>query len=107
MPSATLPTSTWLEDLHNNGFAIVKNAVPKDRAEGYVQSMYKWLETFPFGFKKDDKSTWTKEHLPKSMKFVACLFLKQATISRRTVTIISPGSITNENTEVECITTTQ
>ncbi|KAF2031074.1 hypothetical protein EK21DRAFT_111317 [Setomelanomma holmii] len=30
--------------------------------------MLEWLETFPYGFKADDHSTWTKEHLPEHMK---------------------------------------
>lgn len=68
MPSVNSPTLTWLEDLETSGFAVVKNAVPKDRAARYVESMYGWLEKFPFGFRKDDKSTWTEKHLPKSMK---------------------------------------
>lgn len=70
MPSAISPP-TWEEELETNGFAVVKGAVPPERAAYYVEKMYEWLEKFPFGFEKDDKSTWTPEHLPVSMKYVS------------------------------------
>ncbi|KAI9740152.1 MAG: hypothetical protein M1834_004730 [Cirrosporium novae-zelandiae] len=58
----------WRDDLFNHGFAVVTDAVPQERCDYYIQSMYNWLEKFPFGFKKNDKSTWTPENLPANMK---------------------------------------
>ena len=34
----------WHQDLIDNGFAVVKGAVPKDRADAYANSMFEWLE---------------------------------------------------------------
>ena len=73
MPHATITDITvkqnaWRDDLAQNGYAIVKNAVPADRAAGYVESMTQWLEKFPLGFDRNDPSTWTEEQLPAHMK---------------------------------------
>lgn len=32
------------DDLLRDGYAVVKGAIPQDRALGYVDNMYKWLE---------------------------------------------------------------
>ena len=32
------------DDLVRDGFAVVKGAIPRDRAESYGEAMYKWLE---------------------------------------------------------------
>jgi hypothetical protein len=32
------------DDLQNNGFAVVKGAVPRERAEQYAEQMFQWLE---------------------------------------------------------------
>lgn len=34
----------WQQDLIENGFAVVKGAVPRERADGYANEMYQWLE---------------------------------------------------------------
>lgn len=75
MPHAILPDTTttygdWRDDLYKDGFAIIKGAVPADRASGYVESMTQWLEKFPLGFDRNDPSTWTEEHLPANMKCI-------------------------------------
>ncbi|KAH8662227.1 hypothetical protein BX600DRAFT_414273 [Xylariales sp. PMI_506] len=56
----------WRDDLHRDGFVVVKGAIPKDRAAEIGEEMYNYLETFAggLGFKRDDPSTWTLEHLP-------------------------------------------
>ncbi|GAA5904999.1 hypothetical protein JCM8208_007656 [Rhodotorula glutinis] len=59
MPDAT---PQWKRDLEENGFAVVKGAVPPERAAQYEQRALKWASQF--GFDKDDKSTWTADHLP-------------------------------------------
>ncbi|KAF4313959.1 Phytanoyl-CoA dioxygenase [Botryosphaeria dothidea] len=58
----------WRDDMFRDGYAVVKGAVPPERCEKYIDDMYAWLEKFPYGFKRDDKSTWTPEHLPANMK---------------------------------------
>jgi len=37
-------TEQWHKDLVNNGFAVVKGAIPRDRADKYADEMYGWLE---------------------------------------------------------------
>jgi hypothetical protein len=32
------------DDLQNNGFAVVKGAVPRERADQYAEQMFQWLE---------------------------------------------------------------
>lgn len=34
----------WQLDLIEHGYAVVKGAIPRDRADGYAQEMYQWLE---------------------------------------------------------------
>lgn len=77
MPHAILPNvnekyGDWREDLFQNGYAIIKGAVSRENAAGYVEEMTKWLERFPLGFDRNDTSTWTEEHLPAHMKY--CFF---------------------------------
>ncbi|KAH3950684.1 hypothetical protein HBI56_204600 [Parastagonospora nodorum] len=62
------PTGDWRDDLFRDGYVVVKNVLPAEKAEGYKQRMFEWLETFPYGFDKNDKSTWVKECLPEHMK---------------------------------------
>lgn len=69
-------TPTWKADLARDGFAVIKGAVPVDRANAYVERGLTWLEGFDYskgaldsnapatGFKRDDPSTWTAAHLP-------------------------------------------
>jgi hypothetical protein len=73
MPHAICPDvhekhGDWRDDLFQNGFAIIKNAVSPENAAGYVEEMTKWLERFRLGFGRNDPSTWTEEHLPAHMK---------------------------------------
>lgn len=62
------PTGDWRDDLFRDGYVVVKNVLSEEKAEGYMERMFEWLETFPYGFDKSDKSTWTKECLPEHMK---------------------------------------
>jgi len=34
----------WQTDSAKNGYAVVKGAVPKERAEDYANRMHQWLE---------------------------------------------------------------
>jgi hypothetical protein len=71
LPDITQKHGDWRDDLFQNGYAIIKNAIPASRAAVYVESMTKWLEKFPHGFDRDDPSTWTEEHLPAHMKYIS------------------------------------
>jgi hypothetical protein len=34
----------WRDDLARDGYAVIKGAIPKERALGYADKMYSWLE---------------------------------------------------------------
>lgn len=38
------PFDDWRDDLVRDGYAVVKGAIPADRAAGYVDEMHSWLE---------------------------------------------------------------
>lgn len=58
----------WLASLERDGFVVVPGVVPADDCADFREEALRWLEKFPHGFKRDDKSTWTSEHLPYSIK---------------------------------------
>ncbi|CBF80106.1 hypothetical protein AN7787.2 [Aspergillus nidulans FGSC A4] len=61
------------DDLLRNGFAVVKGAVPRDRALKYADEIYDWLEEFGLGFNRHDPSTIHKDHLPDINEKGMCL----------------------------------
>ncbi|RAO67801.1 uncharacterized protein BHQ10_003813 [Talaromyces amestolkiae] len=61
------------DDLLRDGYAVVKGAVPRDRALKYVDQIYDWLEEFDLGFKRDDPSTFHKDNLPDINEKGMCL----------------------------------
>jgi hypothetical protein len=68
MPHATIPNinqkhNDWRDDLFQNGYAIIRNAIPASRAAGYVESMAQWMEKLPLGFDRHDPAIWAEEHL--------------------------------------------
>ncbi|KAH7333425.1 hypothetical protein BKA65DRAFT_527578 [Rhexocercosporidium sp. MPI-PUGE-AT-0058] len=73
----SVPISTsygdFRDDLLRDGFAIVKGAVPRENADKYAEDMYKWLENFGLGFKRDDPSTFNEEHMPIITEKGMCL----------------------------------
>lgn len=54
----------WRDGLIRDGYAIVKGAVPKDRALSYADRMYSLLESFGTGYDRKDPSTVHPEKLP-------------------------------------------
>jgi len=34
----------WRDDLASTGYAVVKGAIPRERADKYADAMYSWLE---------------------------------------------------------------
>ncbi|GAM40715.1 hypothetical protein TCE0_039r13277 [Talaromyces pinophilus] len=67
-PSNTLsnaPKSDWRADLRDNGFAVIKGAIPRERALGYQQKARQWLKSFgndKLDFENPD--TWVSKNLP-------------------------------------------
>ncbi|CAI6101224.1 hypothetical protein V2G26_000264 [Clonostachys chloroleuca] len=56
----------WRDDLVRDGVAVVKGAIPRDRADKYAEDIFTFLETFKggLGFKRDDPSTIKEDNLP-------------------------------------------
>ncbi|KAK4057261.1 hypothetical protein OIO90_001758 [Microbotryomycetes sp. JL221] len=52
------------DDLIRDGYAVVKGAVPTEKANEIVDEMQTWLEDFNLGYKRDDPSTIREECLP-------------------------------------------
>lgn len=58
----------WLTSLERDGFVVVPGVVSTNDCAEFREEALRWLEKFPHGFKRNDKSTWTSEHLPYSVK---------------------------------------
>ncbi|CAK7216892.1 hypothetical protein SEUCBS140593_003018 [Sporothrix eucalyptigena] len=54
----------WRDDLVRDGFVVIKEAVPRERAERYGEQMLQWLEDFGLGFDRNDPLTIREENLP-------------------------------------------
>lgn len=55
----------WRQDLMDNGYAVVKGAIPREKAIQYQQDMFAYMKTFgPVDFK--DPETWVAKNLPIS-----------------------------------------
>lgn len=35
----------WRDDLVRDGYAVIKGAIPRERADKYADAMYSWLES--------------------------------------------------------------
>ncbi|KIR55925.1 hypothetical protein I315_01807 [Cryptococcus gattii Ru294] len=57
---------SFLNDLERDGYVVVPGIIPESTCDEFISEAWDWLESFPYGFKRDDKSTWTSEHLPYS-----------------------------------------
>jgi len=60
--------SPYIHDLSTKGWCVVPSVIPAERAAQYCDRAFKWLEDFGLGFKRDDSTTWTEDHLPVSNK---------------------------------------
>ncbi|ORX35381.1 hypothetical protein BD324DRAFT_632596 [Kockovaella imperatae] len=58
-------SEAWLEALDRDGYCVVPNVIPIQACKEYQDSAMTWLEGFGKGFKRDDPSTWSAEHLPR------------------------------------------
>lgn len=54
----------WVAQLEKDGYYVVPGAVPKETCPEFRNEALDWLEKFPHGFRRSDRSTWTAEHLP-------------------------------------------
>lgn len=59
--SATKPE--WFVKLEQDGYTVVPGVVSAEDCAEFREEALKWLERFPHGFRRDDRSTWTAEHL--------------------------------------------
>ena len=57
----------WQLRLEQDGYVVIPNRVSPDDCAEFREEALSWLERFPHGFKRDDRSTWTSEHLPYSV----------------------------------------
>lgn len=60
--------SDWQIGLRENGFAVVKNVIPRDRAVQYQMQAYDWLKSFGTDLDFNRPETWIKENLPVQSK---------------------------------------
>ena len=58
----------WRSDLQKNGWAIVKGAIPHDRAVSYQQRAFEWLQSFGTALDFENLDTWIKSNLPVMSK---------------------------------------
>ncbi|WVW84368.1 hypothetical protein I302_106402 [Kwoniella bestiolae CBS 10118] len=65
LAALTTDSPQWQRDLHDKGWALVKAAVPKERALRYAEEGEKWLEGFNMGYKRDDPTTYKSTNIPK------------------------------------------
>ncbi|KDE08197.1 hypothetical protein MVLG_01676 [Microbotryum lychnidis-dioicae p1A1 Lamole] len=56
------------DELRDQGFAVVKEAIPREKALQYRARAFDWLAGHGYGFKKDDPATHTQEYLPMHFK---------------------------------------
>ncbi|RAK88023.1 hypothetical protein BO79DRAFT_149426 [Aspergillus costaricaensis CBS 115574] len=63
------------DDLLRDGYAVVKQAVPREKALAYSDEIFQWLEDFAsgLGFRRDDPKTVHKDFLPDINEKGMCL----------------------------------
>lgn len=58
----------WRDDLRDKGYAVVKGAIPHERAVEYQQRALKWLTSFGLPLDLNDPNTWVAENMPVQSK---------------------------------------
>lgn len=66
--SAKTKFNDFRDDLYANGYAVIKGAIPRDRAVAYQQKAFDWVQSFNLGLDFENPETWTKAHLPVQSK---------------------------------------
>ncbi|ETS77630.1 hypothetical protein PFICI_09692 [Pestalotiopsis fici W106-1] len=51
-------------ELQEKGYAALKRAIPRERAEEYRQKAYDWLQSFSTKFDFNNRETWIEKNLP-------------------------------------------
>jgi len=59
--------SDWLKTLEKDGYVVIPGVVSEGDCDAFQESAWRWLESFPWGFKRDDRSTWVADKLPYSV----------------------------------------
>jgi len=57
----------FLIDLERDGYVVVPGVVPAPDCAAFRDAALGWLEKFPYGFKRDERATWTEENLPSGV----------------------------------------
>lgn len=52
------------DDLFANGYVVIKNAIPHERAVSYQQKAFAWLKAFDTDLDLSNPDTWIKQNLP-------------------------------------------
>ena len=52
------------DDLNRDGYAVIKGAIPRERALEYSDKFYNYIEGFGLGYKRDDPMSVKREKLP-------------------------------------------
>jgi hypothetical protein len=60
----------WKSQLEKDGYVVIPGVVPEEECDDFQESAWKWLESFPWGFKRDDRTTWVADKLPYSVTYV-------------------------------------
>lgn len=58
----------WMRQLRDQGWCVVKGAVPRDRADHYRDEAYKWVEGWGLGYDRNDHSTRLTKNMPWSVR---------------------------------------
>jgi hypothetical protein len=58
------PFNDWRDDLARDGYAVVKGAIPREKALEYRSRALGWLESFGRGFDRNKPETFSQEFLP-------------------------------------------
>ncbi|GAA5885128.1 hypothetical protein JCM6882_007241 [Rhodosporidiobolus microsporus] len=57
----------WRDEIVEKGYAVIP-AIPEEEALKIRERAHTWLEEFGLGYKRDDPSTFKREHLPVNIK---------------------------------------
>ncbi|KAL3421310.1 phytanoyl-CoA dioxygenase [Phlyctema vagabunda] len=64
----TTEYNDFRDDLARDGYVVVKNAIPRERALEYQQKAFDWMASFDLGLDISNPDTWLKKHLPVQSK---------------------------------------
>jgi len=58
----------WRDDFFSDGYVVIKNAIPLERAKSYQEQIFEWLKSFGTDLDISNPETWIKENLPVQSK---------------------------------------